>query len=45
MSLVMKSRDATVSVPPTLVAKGISKTVARDAEASRKRARTLAKQQ
>ncbi len=44
MSLVMKNRDAQ-STPPAVVAKGLTKTMARDAEANRKRARTLAKQQ
>jgi methyl-accepting chemotaxis protein len=44
MSLVMKNRDAQPT-PPAVVAKGLTKTMARDAEANRKRARTLAKQQ
>ena len=44
MSLVMKNRDAQAT-PPAVVAKGLTKTMARDAEANRKRARTLAKQQ
>jgi len=46
MSLVMKNREAAAaSAPATVVAKGLTKTMARDAEANRKRARTMAKQQ
>ena len=46
MSLVMKNRTpAAGSAPASVVAKGLTKTMARDAEANRKRARTLAKQQ
>ena len=46
MSLVMKNRDAAAAAAPvTVVAKGLTRNMARDAEANRKRARTLAKQQ
>ncbi|KPF49022.1 chemotaxis protein [beta proteobacterium AAP51] len=44
MSLMMKNRDASAPAP-AVVAKGLTKTMARDAEANRKRARTMAKQQ
>ena len=44
MSLVMKNRDA-AAAPAPVVAKGLTKNMAREAEANRKRARTLAKQQ
>ena len=40
MSLVIKNREAAPALPAS-VAKGVSKTMARDAEANRKRARTL----
>jgi methyl-accepting chemotaxis protein len=48
MSLVVKNRDAaprSASAPAPVVAKGLTKTMTRDAEANRKRARTMAKQQ
>ncbi|OYU67218.1 MAG: hypothetical protein CFE45_43650, partial [Burkholderiales bacterium PBB5] len=45
MSLVMKNRDTAASAAAPVVAKGLTKTMTRDAEANRKRARTLAKQQ
>ena len=44
MSLVMKNRDA-ASMPPPVAVKGLTRSMARDADANRKRARTLAKQQ
>lgn len=48
MSLVVKNREAAERRPSaaaSTVAKGLTKNMARDAEANRKRARTLAKQQ
>lgn len=46
MSLVIKNREAlNGATPPAVVAKGVTKTMSRDAEANRRRARTLAKQQ
>jgi methyl-accepting chemotaxis protein len=45
MSLVMKNRPSVPAMPAPVVAKGLTKTMARDADANRKRARTLAKQQ
>ncbi len=46
MSLVMKNRQALDHTPaPAVVAKGLNRQVNRDAEANRRRARTLAKQQ
>ena len=44
MSLVIKNRDA-AATPAPVIAKGVTKNMAREAEANRKRARTLAKQQ
>jgi methyl-accepting chemotaxis protein len=46
MSLVTKTRAAAPEAPPAaIVAKGLGRASARDADANRKRARTLAKQQ
>ena len=46
MSLVTKTRPAAKpATPPAVVANGLTKTMTRDADANRKRARTLAKQQ
>ncbi len=46
MALVLKSRDSQAApAPAATAAKGISRAMTRDAEANRRRARTLAKQQ
>jgi methyl-accepting chemotaxis protein len=46
MSLVTKARVAPANAPPdAIVAKGLTRAMTRDADANRKRARTLAKQQ
>jgi len=45
MSLVMKNRDVQSVAPQAVAPKGVSRNMARDADANRKRARTVAKQQ
>ncbi len=45
MSLITKNRSSAEAAPAAVVAKGLTKNMSRDAEANRKRARTLAKQQ